>query len=115
MKKRITFISDTHTKHDKLNGFLPGGDILIHAGDLTSRGYITEVEYFMKWYDKINKYYHCLHKNEFLITVIFRLNDFMEAIFGVTRDSATSRKILYDIKKRVSFTSFSPSYILSTV
>ena len=58
MKKRITFISDTHTKHDKLNGFLPGGDILIHAGDLTSRGYITEVEYFMKWYDKINNYDH---------------------------------------------------------
>jgi Icc-related predicted phosphoesterase len=56
MKKRITFISDSHTKHDKLNGFLPGGDILIHAGDLTSRGYITEIENFMKWYDKINNY-----------------------------------------------------------
>ena len=56
MKKRITFISDSHTKHDKLNGFLPGGDILIHSGDLTSRGYITEIENFMKWYDKINNY-----------------------------------------------------------
>lgn len=56
MKKRITFISDTHTKHDKLNGFLPGGDILLHSGDLTSRGYITEIENFMKWYDKINNY-----------------------------------------------------------
>jgi Icc-related predicted phosphoesterase len=56
MKKRITFISDTHTKHEKLNGFLTGGDILIHAGDLTGRGYITEIENFMKWYDKINNY-----------------------------------------------------------
>jgi Icc-related predicted phosphoesterase len=56
MKKRITFISDTHTKHDKLNGFLDGGDMLIHAGDLTGRGYITEIENFMKWYDKINNY-----------------------------------------------------------
>lgn len=56
MKKRITFISDTHTKHNKLDGFLPGGDILIHAGDLTSRGYITEIENFAKWYDKINNY-----------------------------------------------------------
>jgi Icc-related predicted phosphoesterase len=56
MKKRITFISDTHTKHDKVNGFLTGGDILIHAGDLTGRGYITEIENFMKWYDKINNY-----------------------------------------------------------
>jgi Icc-related predicted phosphoesterase len=56
MKKRITFISDTHTKHDKLDGFLTGGDILIHAGDLTGRGYITEIENFAKWYDKINNY-----------------------------------------------------------
>jgi Icc-related predicted phosphoesterase len=56
MKKRITFISDTHTKHEKLNGFLDGGDILIHSGDLTGRGYITEIENFMKWYDKINNY-----------------------------------------------------------
>ncbi len=56
MKKRITFISDTHTKHEKLNGFLDGGDMLIHAGDLTGRGYITEIENFMKWYDKINNY-----------------------------------------------------------
>ena len=56
MKKRITFISDTHTKHDKVSGFLTGGDILVHAGDLTGRGYITEIENFMKWYDKINNY-----------------------------------------------------------
>jgi len=56
MKKRITFLSDTHTKHDKLNGFLPGGDVLLHSGDLTGRGYITEIENFMKWYDNINNY-----------------------------------------------------------
>jgi Icc-related predicted phosphoesterase len=56
MKKRITFISDTHTKHDKVSGFLTGGDMLIHAGDLTGRGYITEIEKFMKWYDNINNY-----------------------------------------------------------
>jgi Icc-related predicted phosphoesterase len=56
MKKRITFISDTHTKHDKVSGFLTGGDILIHAGDLTSRGSLTEIENFTKWYDKIDNY-----------------------------------------------------------
>jgi Icc-related predicted phosphoesterase len=56
MKMRITFISDTHTKHEKLNGFLPGGDLLIHAGDLTSRGYVHEIENFAKWYDKIDNY-----------------------------------------------------------
>ena len=46
MKKRLTFISDTHNKHEKLNGFLPGGDILIHSGDLTGRGYTNELEGF---------------------------------------------------------------------
>ena len=56
MKKRLTFLSDTHTKHDKVSGFLTGGDMLIHAGDLTGRGYITEIENFMKWYDNINNY-----------------------------------------------------------
>lgn len=30
---RITFLSDTHSKHRLVNSFLPGGDILIHAGD----------------------------------------------------------------------------------
>ena len=58
MKYKITLISDTHTKHNKLDGFLDGGNILIHAGDLTSRGYVTEIENFMTWYDKIDNYDH---------------------------------------------------------
>jgi Icc-related predicted phosphoesterase len=58
MKKRITCVSDTHTKHNKLNGFLPGGDILLHAGDISSRGYTQEIIDFMDWYDKINNYDH---------------------------------------------------------
>jgi predicted phosphodiesterase len=56
MKKRLTFLSDTHTKHEKLNGFLPGGDILICAGDISSRGYTHELENFFKWYDGIDNY-----------------------------------------------------------
>jgi Icc-related predicted phosphoesterase len=56
--KKLTFISDTHTKHEKLNGFLPGGDMLICAGDITSRGYLTEIENFLKWFDKIDNYDH---------------------------------------------------------
>ncbi len=56
MKMRITFISDSHNKHNLLNGFLPGGDLLIHAGDISSRGYTHEIENFAKWYDKIDNY-----------------------------------------------------------
>jgi len=57
MKKRITFISDTHTKHDKITNFLDGGDILIHAGDFMSSVYNEmEATIFLKWFDEIKNY-----------------------------------------------------------
>lgn len=52
MKFRITGISDTHNKHNQLNGKLPGGDILIHSGDITSLGRKHEVAQFIKWFSK---------------------------------------------------------------
>jgi Icc-related predicted phosphoesterase len=49
--KRITFISDTHTKHRMLD--LPGGDILIHSGDLMNSGYnLNDVHDFLMWFEK---------------------------------------------------------------
>jgi len=58
MKMRITHISDTHNKHNQLNGKLPGGDILIHSGDITSIGRKSEVERFIKWFNGIDNYTH---------------------------------------------------------
>ena len=58
MKMRITHISDTHNKHNQLNGKLPGGDILIHSGDVTSIGRKSEVERFIKWFNGIDNYIH---------------------------------------------------------
>lgn len=58
MKKRITHISDTHNKHKQLNGKLPGGDILIHSGDISSLGRKHEVEGFIDWFNKIDNYTH---------------------------------------------------------
>ena len=52
---RITFISDTHNKHKHL-GELPGGDLLIHAGDFTSQGYKHEIESFCSWFNKLENY-----------------------------------------------------------
>ena len=49
---RITHISDTHNKHNKLNGKLPGGALLIHSGDISSLGRKHEVEGFIKWFGK---------------------------------------------------------------
>ena len=55
MKKRITLISDTHTRHEKLNGFLPGGDLLIHAGDIMNSGYSRyDIENYCEWFDGLD-------------------------------------------------------------
>ena len=50
MEKRITFISDTHTKQRYLN--LPGGDLLIHAGDIMNSGYSKlDIHDFCEWFE----------------------------------------------------------------
>jgi predicted phosphodiesterase len=54
---KVTLISDTHTKHKQLNGDLPGGDLLIHAGDFMSSGYVlSEATEFFEWFDAIDNY-----------------------------------------------------------
>jgi len=56
-KFRITLISDTHAKHNQVTKDLPGGDILIHAGDFMTSGYSPyEAEEFFKWFDAIDSY-----------------------------------------------------------
>jgi Icc-related predicted phosphoesterase len=67
-KFKITLISDTHGKHNQLSTTkslrksnqpldLPGGDILIHAGDFMNSGYeFTEAHDFFEWFDAINNY-----------------------------------------------------------
>ena len=58
MKYKITLISDTHTKHKQITEDLPGGDMLIHAGDISSMGYENEIQQFCAWYDKLHQYDH---------------------------------------------------------
>lgn len=56
--KNITFISDTHGKHDEITKDLLGGDFLIHSGDISPQGTYWEVYYFCKWFSKIPNYKH---------------------------------------------------------
>jgi len=57
MKKTITFISDTHGKHNQITKDLPGGDILIHAGDFMNGGYdFEEATDFLEWFNSIDNY-----------------------------------------------------------
>jgi predicted MPP superfamily phosphohydrolase len=53
----ITFISDTHTKHRLCESDLPGGDLLIHAGDFMNSGYSKkEATEFFNWFEAIGNY-----------------------------------------------------------
>ena len=47
-KMKVVAISDTHGQHNGLE--LPAGDMLIHAGDMSKRGYSKEVKQFLRWF-----------------------------------------------------------------
>lgn len=55
---RITAISDTHTRHGLISySDLPGGDLLIHVGDIMNSGYNrNDIFDFLYWYDSIPGY-----------------------------------------------------------
>jgi Icc-related predicted phosphoesterase len=46
---KVVMISDTHDRHLALNGFLPEGDVLVHAGDLTMDGTLSYVQKSLNW------------------------------------------------------------------
>jgi len=47
---KIVLISDTHTRHSDV--ILPDGDLLIHAGDVSSRGRAHEIDAFIQWFSE---------------------------------------------------------------
>jgi Icc-related predicted phosphoesterase len=54
---KIVFISDTHNKHKYLtsnayDNILGGGDVLVHAGDVSSMGKSYEINDFLNWFSK---------------------------------------------------------------
>ena len=49
---KIVAISDTHGMHRQLE--LPSGDMLIHAGDISKRGYKTEVLDFLEHFSSLD-------------------------------------------------------------
>ena len=55
---KLTILSDTHGKHKHITGDLLGGDLLLHAGDISSMGYEHEITEFAKWYNGLDNYDH---------------------------------------------------------
>jgi Icc-related predicted phosphoesterase len=48
----VAIISDTHNKHKALE--IPECDMIIHAGDFSSRGYAHECRNFLTWFAQLN-------------------------------------------------------------
>lgn len=80
---KIDIISDTHTQHEKIK--LPGGDILIHAGDVSYRGTIMEIFSFLEWFGN--------QKYNYLILVPGNHDWGFEQAFGVFEDECKRRQI----------------------
>ena len=55
---RITVISDTHTRHGLIPiEDLPGGDLLLHAGDIMNSGYNkNDIWDFCHWFQSLKQY-----------------------------------------------------------
>jgi len=51
---KLTFISDTHNKHQSIGVSDNGGDIIFHSGDATGHGSEWEIVKFLKWYSELN-------------------------------------------------------------
>jgi Icc-related predicted phosphoesterase len=51
--RKISLISDTHGKHDLITKDLPGGDIIIHAGDVSNVGKSNEIYDFLNWFSTL--------------------------------------------------------------
>lgn len=57
---RLVCISDTHSLHDQIPK-IPDGDILVHAGDCTASGRLSQLEQFTDWMGRLP------HKHKVLI------------------------------------------------
>ena len=55
---KFVCISDTHNQHKLLT--IPDADMIIHSGDSTSTGTITEITEFCEWYGKLPHKYKIL-------------------------------------------------------
>lgn len=50
---KLVCISDTHNKHNHKGLILPEGDCILHAGDISGRGYLEEIIPFLEWFSKL--------------------------------------------------------------
>jgi len=79
---KIVAITDTHNQHEVLDGKLPEGDVIVHAGDATDKGTLDELIPFFDWYGYLpykHKIYvpgnHDYHIDREIIQILCRENN----------------------------------------
>jgi Icc-related predicted phosphoesterase len=57
---KICFISDTHSKHGfgLHDDLLEPADVIVHAGDISTRGFKQEIENFLVWFSGLKQFTH---------------------------------------------------------
>ena len=81
---KLVFISDTHNQHNNIN--VPEGDFIIHCGDVSGRGYKSEIEFFVDWFSSLP------HRHKIMIP---GNHDFLfEEYYDIAKNMVDSRGIV---------------------
>ena len=98
MKTRITVISDTHTRHGLIPlTDLPGGDILIHAGDIMNSGYNkNDIWDFCHWFQSLKQYENNIAPAMAKLLCIFLRKKKENGSLETFKNSFMEREILFE-------------------
>lgn len=86
---RFVCISDTHSTHRRMQ--IPEGDVLIHCGDFTERGFMKEVVDFNKWLGKLP------HKHKIVIAGNHEISFDKSIMEGVAKSENVRFRVLGNI------------------
>lgn len=82
---KIVCISDTHMFHREMKYKVPDGDVLVHAGDMTHRGWLHELESAAGWLAELphnHKFVICGNHEYHVSEQTYYVRDMFES-FGV--------------------------------